>query len=172
VRTAAFFSPFDSHNFAAALLDLLRRGADFWCADDLTVSPTYVPDLVDAALDLLIDGEVGLWHLANRGETTWAAFAADLARACGLDIGRVKGAPWRTLGYRAQRPPHVPLASERGVLMPTLAEAIVRFARSASEEAHSRSDSREPRRRRADGDSPLSSAMELSGRREMGLIAE
>ena len=29
------------------------------------VSPTYVPDLVHASLDLLIDGEHGLWHLAN-----------------------------------------------------------------------------------------------------------
>jgi dTDP-4-dehydrorhamnose reductase len=151
VRTAAFFSPFDRHNFAAAVVDQLRRGMDFRCADDLTVSPTYVPDLVDAALDLLIDGEVGLWHLANQGETTWAAFAADVARACGLDAGAVRGVPWRTLGYRARRPASVALASERGALMPPLADAIARFARLARDEVHS------GERRR---------------RREMGVVAE
>jgi dTDP-4-dehydrorhamnose reductase len=172
VRTAAFFSPFDSHNFAAAVLDHLRRGADFWCADDLTISPTYVPDLVDAALDLLIDGEVGLWHLANRGETTWARFAEDVASACGLDAGGVRGAPWRTLGYRAQRPSHVPLASERGALMPALADAIARFARSAAEEAHSRPDLRGIRRRRTEVDGTLSNAAEDRGRREIGLVAK
>ncbi len=148
VRTAAFFSPYDSHNFAAAVLDHLRRGVEFRCADDLTVSPTYVPDLVDAALDLLIDGEVGLWHLANRGETTWARFAQDVAQACGLDAGGVRGVPWRTLGYRARRPAHVALASERGAPMPSLPDAIGRFALLAAEAFGSRSDPRavEPRR--------------------------
>ena len=36
-------------------------------AADIVVSPTYVPDLVHATLDLLLDGETGLWHLANDG---------------------------------------------------------------------------------------------------------
>jgi dTDP-4-dehydrorhamnose reductase len=138
VRTAAFFSPFDPHNFAAAVVGRLRRGAEFHCADDLTLSPTYVPDLVDAALDLLIDGEVGVWHLANRGETTWARFAVHVALACGLDSAGVRAAPWRTLGYKAPRPAHVALASERGALMPSLADAVGRFALLAADDAQAR----------------------------------
>ena len=50
-------------------------------ADDVRVSPTYVPDLVDACLDLLIDGESGLWHLANAGDVSWAEFAPQAAAA-------------------------------------------------------------------------------------------
>ncbi|XYH95240.1 hypothetical protein ACMHYB_46750 [Sorangium sp. So ce1128] len=29
------------------------------------MTPTYTPDLVNAALDLLTDGERGLWHRAS-----------------------------------------------------------------------------------------------------------
>lgn len=33
-------------------------------ADDEWLSPVWMPDLIHAALDLLVDAEVGLWHLA------------------------------------------------------------------------------------------------------------
>ena len=67
VRTAAFFSSQDPHNFAHAVLDALSNGRSFAAADDHVVSPTYVPALVDAALDLLIDRAEGIWHLAGAG---------------------------------------------------------------------------------------------------------
>jgi dTDP-4-dehydrorhamnose reductase len=172
VRTAAFFSPFDSHNFAAAVVDHLTRGVEFWCADDLTVSPTYVPDLVDTALDLLIDGETGLWHLANRGETTWAGFAVDVAHACGLDAAGIRGAPWRTLGWRARRPARTALASDRGALMPTLADAIDRFARMAGEAAPAQPDPGEAGRRPSQTDGSRPKTRETRDRREMGLVLE
>jgi dTDP-4-dehydrorhamnose reductase len=35
------------------------------------MSPTYVPDLVNAALDLLVDEEKGIWHLCNDGLVSW-----------------------------------------------------------------------------------------------------
>jgi dTDP-4-dehydrorhamnose reductase len=91
------------------------------------VSPTYVPDLVDASLDLLIDGECGVWHLANRGAATWAELAACAVAAAGLDRGLVVPVPGASLGYTAPRPRNVPLASERGALMPTLEQAIDRY---------------------------------------------
>jgi dTDP-4-dehydrorhamnose reductase len=71
VRTSAFFGPWDPHNFVAHVRRELSAGRAFRAADDLTVSPTYVPDLVHACLDLAIDGEAGLWHLANTGTVTW-----------------------------------------------------------------------------------------------------
>ncbi|MEX0712941.1 MAG: sugar nucleotide-binding protein, partial [Pirellulales bacterium] len=75
IRTSAFFGPWDEYNFVTAGLRTLRAGLPFPAADDTIVSPTYVPDLVHACLDLLIDAESGVWHLANQGETTWAGFA-------------------------------------------------------------------------------------------------
>jgi dTDP-4-dehydrorhamnose reductase len=59
VRTAAFFSPHDPHNFAAWVVRELSAGRPVRAAEDAVVSPTYVPDLVRAAFDLLIDGETG-----------------------------------------------------------------------------------------------------------------
>ena len=47
------------------------------------MSPTYVPDLVDRALDLLIDGAAGVWHLANAGAVSWLEFARMAAVAAG-----------------------------------------------------------------------------------------
>jgi dTDP-4-dehydrorhamnose reductase len=85
VRTSAFFGPWDSANFVTIVLDTLRQRLRFRAHDDLMVSPTYVPHLVDAALDLLIDGADGVWHLANRGAVTWFGLAQLAARRAGLD---------------------------------------------------------------------------------------
>ena len=55
IRTSAFFGPWDEHNFVTRCLRALASGACWTAADDAMVSPMYVPDLVDASLDLLID---------------------------------------------------------------------------------------------------------------------
>ncbi|MEN3343211.1 MAG: dTDP-4-dehydrorhamnose reductase [Actinomycetota bacterium] len=128
VRTSAFFGPWDEWNFAHAALRELEAGRPFAAADDLVVSPTYVPDLVNAALDLLIDGECGLWHLANGGATTWASFARMAADAAGLDGAGVEGVPAATLGLVARRPSYSALGSERGALLGSLEAAVARFA--------------------------------------------
>jgi dTDP-4-dehydrorhamnose reductase len=128
VRTAAFFSPYDGYNFAAHVARQLTRGHEVGAANDLVVSPTYVPDLVDATLDLLIDGETGLWHLANPGEISWAEFAVAIANRLGLDAGLVRPKPAASFGWAAARPAFAPLASERALLMPPLDAAIDRYA--------------------------------------------
>jgi len=60
IRTSAFFGPSDRANFVTRLLETLSAGGTFRAASDAIVSPTYVPDLVDRALDLLIDGASGV----------------------------------------------------------------------------------------------------------------
>ncbi len=128
IRTAAFFSPHDTHNFAVAVSRTLSEGHVFRAADDLTVSPTYVPDLVAATLDLTIDGETGIRHLANEGAMTWAGFARTLAEALGLDGGLVVGVPHAEFGWAARRPRNVVLATARGQCLPPIQDAIRRFA--------------------------------------------
>ncbi len=128
VRTAAFFSPFDKHNFAVQACNTLARGVPFIAADDETITPTYVPDLCNAVLDLVIDGETGLWHLTNEDACTWASFAMRLAKASGLDESLVDHQAGATLGLLATRPAYVPLISRRGKLLPPLDHAIRRFA--------------------------------------------
>ncbi len=127
VRSAAFFCARAPNSFAVRALDALHAGRPFQAAEDAFVSPTHVPDLAEALLDLLIDGEHGLWHLATPGRVSKAEFARRLAEGAGLDPARVQGASVESLGFPARRPFDVSLTSERGVLLPDLDQAIARF---------------------------------------------
>jgi dTDP-4-dehydrorhamnose reductase len=126
-RTAAFFSADDPYNFAAHVLRGLAADQEVRTVSDLVVSPTYVPDLVNAMLDLAIDGETGLWHLANEGAVTWTQFGVMIAQAFGYPITRLRGLPCRALGLSAHQPAYSALSSERGQLLPPLSEAIDRL---------------------------------------------
>ena len=95
LRTAAFFGPWDRYNFAWQVLAALARGDPVEACPHTFVSPTFVPDLCHAALDLLIDGETGLWHLANEGRISWHEFARRVAAGAGYDPERVIAAPGR-----------------------------------------------------------------------------
>ncbi len=125
IRTSAFFGPWDRHNFVYAVLRDLAAGRQVQASDEAKVSPTYVPDLVNETLDLLIDGAAGVWHLANKGVVSWHEFAERIAREVGLDTrGLVKGGNGRT-GITA-------LSSERSYGMPSLESAIQRFVHDSS----------------------------------------
>ncbi|HVF39509.1 MAG TPA: NAD(P)-dependent oxidoreductase, partial [Gemmatimonadaceae bacterium] len=129
IRTSAFFGPWDGSNFVTAALSSLSAGIPFLAADDLVVAPTYVPDLVHATLDLLIDGEHGIWHLANDGAITWAALAKEIASRAGYPESLVHAVPHRELGRQAPQPSYSALGSERSSLMPSLESAITRYFR-------------------------------------------
>ena len=127
VRTSAFFGPWDQYNFVTSTLQALAAKQHVVAADDVFVSPTYVPDLVHAALDLLIDGERGVWHLANDGAVSWADLARRAAVLAGLDPAGIDAQPSATLGYAAPRPRSSVLGSERGQQLPSLDDALVRY---------------------------------------------
>ncbi|HYF38496.1 MAG TPA: family 1 glycosylhydrolase, partial [Gemmatimonadales bacterium] len=127
IRTSAFFGPWDVHNFVTRGMRLLQAGQACVAAEDAVVSPTYVPDLVNATLELLIDRESGIWHLANQGTITWADLARTVAAKLGLDIDRVVGRSQEALGYTARRPRYSAITSRRAELMPTLEDAIGRY---------------------------------------------
>jgi dTDP-4-dehydrorhamnose reductase len=129
IRTSAFFGPADRHNFLTIALDAIARGETFAAASDTIVSPTYVPELADVTLDLLLDGERGVWHAANQGQLSWYDFAAAGARAAGLDAQLVVPVTAAQLRYRAARPPFSALSSERGLLLSNLDDAISRYVR-------------------------------------------
>ena len=133
IRTAAFFSPFDPHNFAAHVVRTLGQEQTLEAASDLVVSPTYVPDLVDTTLDLMIDGETGLRHLANQGAVSWAEFARLIAGALGLNDGLIRPMPAASFGWPAARPAFAALGTERGEIMPALDNAIARYAAMVAE---------------------------------------
>ena len=127
IRTSAFFGPWDAYNFVTIALRELAAGRGFVAAADAVISPTYVPDLVNAALDLLIDGETGLWHLANEGAVTWAELARRAAAMAGVDAVGLEARPARDLAMVAARPLYSVLGSEHGMLLPSLDDALGRY---------------------------------------------
>jgi dTDP-4-dehydrorhamnose reductase len=127
IRSAAFFGPRERHSFVAHVLQALQARRPIRALRDVVVSPTYVPDLADAALDLLIDGECGIWHLANQGSVTWAEFAARTVQLAGSHTSLVESCSWEALGLRARRPRFSSLGSERGVLLRSLEAALQSF---------------------------------------------
>ncbi|MDB5109713.1 MAG: sugar nucleotide-binding protein [Mucilaginibacter sp.] len=124
VRTAAFFGPWDNANFLQVVLKSLKMGKTFTTVNDVLVSPTYVPDLVNASLDLLLDDENGIWHLNNKGQISWADLAFTVAERCGLNTGLIKSVPLIKSGLKAKRPRFSVLTSERGDILPSLDIAI------------------------------------------------
>jgi dTDP-4-dehydrorhamnose reductase len=126
VRSSAFFSAWDANNFVSQVLAAARRGQPFAAANDLTISPTYLPDLLNTALDLLLDGAHGRWHLTNQGTCTWAELARQALRLAGLDEAGVQARPAASFGWPARRPAYSALVSEHGALLPSLESGLRR----------------------------------------------
>ena len=120
VRAGALFGPWDLDSYAGALLARPPHAGPS-AVPPSVMSFSYIPDLAHAALDLLIDGECGVWHLASGDGESWSAFAARLSAAAGVsrDDGHPPAAPGPARSFA--------LASHRGWIMPRLDEAIVRF---------------------------------------------
>ncbi len=138
IRTSAFFGPWDKFNFVHMVLKTLAKGSRFFAAGDVAMSPTYVPELVNATLDLLIDGEFGVWHLTNSGSLSWADFARLVAAKGGYDPSRVTSRAGHSLGLVAPRPTFTAMASERGHLMSSVEEGVDKFFRDQNWSLHSR----------------------------------
>jgi dTDP-4-dehydrorhamnose reductase len=127
VRTSAFFGPWDEHNFVTIALRALAAEQVFRAAEDVIVSPTYVPDLVNTCLDLLIDAESGIWHMANAGEISWASLAENAANLAGVSSRTLRRCAIREFDLPARRPDYSALGSARGLLLPDLDHALRRF---------------------------------------------
>jgi dTDP-4-dehydrorhamnose reductase len=127
VRTSSFFGPWDMHNFLIRMVRTLEQGDEFQTTSAYVISPTYVPDLVNACLDLIIDREKGMWHITNPSSLSWKDFALMTAEMAKLNTGLIRTIRQENFGYRAVRPPYSALKSERGQLMPSLENAIQRF---------------------------------------------
>ena len=127
IRTAAFFGPWDEYNFLHYVIDNLAQQQQITVAKDLYVSPTYVPDLVNTSLDLLIDDETGIWHLANKGAISWADLAYETANRWKLNSIFINPMPAEDISFQAKRPAYSVLGSEKGILLPSLENALQRF---------------------------------------------
>jgi dTDP-4-dehydrorhamnose reductase len=143
VRSGPLFGPWDECNFVTRALQEISAGRSFPAIDDVMVSPTYIPDLVHACLDLLIDSEKGIRHLANRGAVTWFQLARMAAERVGLDPQLIEGRSLRTFNRPALLPRYSVLGSEYGEFLQSLEDALpcyfrdcdIRWEKRTSEDA-------------------------------------
>jgi dTDP-4-dehydrorhamnose reductase len=127
IRTSAFFGPWDRSNFVYDVLNSLHQQNSYGAVSDVIVSPTYVPDLVNTSLDLLIDEASGIWHLSNSGSVTWADFAGEVAQRSGHSKSRIIPKTAAEMEWKAKRPVYSVLESEKGIKLPPLENAIERY---------------------------------------------
>jgi dTDP-4-dehydrorhamnose reductase len=132
VRTSAFFGPWDAHNFVRHALRALEDGEPFDAVADVVVAPTYVPDLVHETLDLLIDGETGIWHLAGADAVSWHELARLAAEAAELDPAPLNPIAAADAAWLARRPAAAVLGTERGAPLARLAAALPRYLEAVS----------------------------------------
>jgi dTDP-4-dehydrorhamnose reductase len=129
VRSGAVFGPWDEINFVTRFLNSMQIGQPFPATAQTLVSPSYLPDLVQASMELLIDGEKGIWHLSNGGEMSWAELGRTAALQAGFDPMVVQD--WYTAQVEeaaGQAPTSTALTSEKAALMPSLSDALLRYA--------------------------------------------
>jgi dTDP-4-dehydrorhamnose reductase len=140
VRTSDVFGSLRGSTFLDRALAALARDRPFLAPEDLCSSATYLPDLVDRTLDLLIDAECGIWHLSNQGATSPAELARRAATACDLPTALLLPCRSADLKLAAPRPAYTAIESERAAIMPTLESSLERYAqqwRAARTASHS-----------------------------------
>jgi dTDP-4-dehydrorhamnose reductase len=123
VRTSALFGPWDGGHFLARLHQAVAHGTPLAAAQEL-VTPTYLPDLLHACLDLLIDRERGLWHLSHGNAVSWLELGQRYCQLAGYPPGLLR--PGQGLGIRRA------LGSTRGALLPSLEHALRRYLGTAA----------------------------------------
>lgn len=125
IRSGALFGPWDKRNFVWGTLHAAAHGRKMTVDSTQIVSPTYMPDLVGATLDLLLDGECGLWHVANPAEINWYDFAVEVVTRTKFDPSLVRRPKVET-----QRR-NIALSSARAVLLQPLDAALSAYFRDA-----------------------------------------
>ncbi|MEK2646726.1 family 1 glycosylhydrolase [Bdellovibrio sp. BCCA] len=131
IRTSAFFGPWDEYNFITSCLRALQQKQYFLAAQDVRISPTYIPDLANVSLDLLMDKEKGLVHLVNDGDVSWSEFALlAVQRTEPFKKHLVVPCPLADLNKPARRPYNSVLKSERyHRLLPSIEEGLEKYFR-------------------------------------------
>ena len=116
VRTSAVFGRGGNRqkggSFIDRILEQARAGQPLRVVSDQTFSPTYAPDLAEAAIALVRAGARGLVHVTNAGSCSWHEFATKGLALAGIDtpVAAISAAD---LGLVARRPAYSVLDTGR-----------------------------------------------------------
>lgn len=141
VRTCGLYSaaesgPVRGRNFADTMLALAADRDELRIVDDQHCTPSFVPHVVDALLRLIECGATGLFHVVNRGSTTWHGFASELFRVAGrtMALQAIRSSEYLT---PARRPGYSVLNTEKlratsGVELPDWRDGVADYVRSVA----------------------------------------
>lgn len=128
IRSSSFFNPWQKTD---PLIKILYSGLHLkqsnYLASDIIISPTYIPDLVNTTLDLLIDDESGIWHLSSQEEISCFDFNKLALNMASINAENIFSVPQAKLKYSAPRPKYSVLMSSHGVSLPCLQDALQCF---------------------------------------------
>jgi dTDP-4-dehydrorhamnose reductase len=148
VRTCGLYArPTDERavNFAKTMLRLARTGKELRVVADQHCTPSYVPHVARAVLFLLgvprgAPAPWGIYHVVNRGATTWYEFAAEIFRLTGIDVS-LRPITTPEYGAAAPRPAYSVLDTAkyhalRGPAMPDWRTALAEYISQWKEASH------------------------------------
>ena len=114
LRTTVVYGPETAgKNFVCRLAAGLRAGKNIRVPNDQIGSPTYAPNLAEAAAALAQSGAAGLFHLCGPDQVDRLAFAREAAAAFGLDGSLLSGVATPELGQPARRPLNAGMSAEK-----------------------------------------------------------
>lgn len=134
VRTCGLYGQAESAgkgNFVKTMLRLVQERRHVRVVSDQYCTPTSTADLASALVRLIETDAHGLYHLTNRGATTWYDFAREIFRVAGLAV-TTEPITTQEFGAKAGRPAYSVLNCDKatrilGAAMPTWQEAVEKY---------------------------------------------
>ncbi len=112
VRTSWLYGV-HGRNFVEAILKQAEVKDRLQVVHDQVGSPTYVPDLSQALLNLLAADSIGIVHVSNSGSCSWFEFSKKILELSGEKDIAVDPIPFLKVNWSAPRPVNSVLSCER-----------------------------------------------------------
>jgi dTDP-4-dehydrorhamnose reductase len=134
VRTAWLYAA-GGRNFPHRIFELAETRDTLQVVTDEVSSPTYVPDLVEALVQLIDTHAYGNYHLVNEGTASRFEFAQALLQSSGRGGTTLEPISSAAFKRESTPPPYAPLANNAaaalGIRLPSWKEAVDAFTAEA-----------------------------------------
>ncbi|MGI4806023.1 MAG: SDR family oxidoreductase, partial [Janthinobacterium lividum] len=127
IRTGICFSCWENTSLVSTIFNQLKEAQPIIVARDQVFSLTYIPDLVQESLNMLLDDESGIFYVANNGVTTTAALAHKIAKMAWLDGSLIDKTPAKPLKKSVSLTQNMTLQSEKGIKLPNFESALQHY---------------------------------------------
>lgn len=128
VRTSWLYGN-GAKNFIGKIIEIAKRDGKVKIVDDEIGCPTYVDDLAERLIKLLVDHpRSGIYHFTNSGSCSRYLFGATVLKALGIEA-EIIPAKLADFPRKAHIAPISILKNTRAEKMPFWADAVARFAK-------------------------------------------